>query len=285
MWGRTEDALVRTRHVLLLDSRDRNYTSYPSAASYVLPLPRTYRNVVRAHVTSAEVPTSFHVFRADAGNTTLRMKLDGVAGAATIPNGNFTTTTMMAALTEALDAAFAGATFTAAVKVSTGQLVLSNSLGRAMEIDTTAPSIATRTEWGLAYFLGFRRGAVYAASAGQDLTAPNGMVLNPYTYMLLDVDELNHIDECGGERAGPMLRGALCKVPLAATTDSYVFLQSQNLVSNGGDLRTPLSRLDRLTVNWRFHDNKPVDFNDVEHSVSLEIECMEPSMRTLPGVS
>lgn len=279
----------RVRNVVLIDSRDRNYDSYPSASAYTLHLPRTYRNVIRARVASVEVPTSFHVFSAALGNTSARFVLydeDNYtpvdAAVVTIADGNYTSESMQDALMEGLDAAFVthNITFTTAVAAATARLSIQNSEGRVLAIDTRAYSApgTRRTEWGLAYFLGFKRGELQYCAPAAPLAAPHGMQLNPYNYILLDVAELNTVDECGadGERGAARTSAALAKVPLSGPSYSVNYLQDTSIISGGGDLAGTLARLDRVTVRWRFHDGRAVDFHDIEHSFSLVLDCAEP---------
>ena len=39
-----------------------------------------------------------------------------------------------------------------------------------------------------------------------------------------------------------------------------------------------LGRLDRIQIGLHYHDGTIIDFNDMDHSLTLEIECLEHMM-------
>jgi hypothetical protein len=104
------------------------------------------------------------------------------------------------------------------------------------------------------------------------------MNTNPDTYILMDIPGLNKIDETGidGKYAG-RIDGAFAKVPLTNNTGEYLFYQDTSGPSplNQRVYNPPISKLDRITVRWRRHDGRIIDFNGGEHSFTLELELLD----------
>lgn len=258
------------RYQVLVDSRDRDFDAFPQPNTYRVRLPRRFTNVVGARLLSADIPLSFLVFKAEHGNTSLQVTVGGSGPqTVTIRDGNYDDQTMVTELRTALAAAFPGKDFLAEVDLRTYQLVLTCVQGDAVGVDTTA-SPDSRTDWGLAYYLGFPKDAV---TSGAPLRAPGTVNLNPFTYVLMDIDELGVIDE-GGMYGTTMGRGCFCKIPIQGVSYEYIFRDLEK-ATDVVPTRALVPRLDTLTVTFRLHDNRVVDFRGVEHSFLLEIETRD----------
>jgi hypothetical protein len=276
-------------HVVHVDSRDRDFERFPAPNAYRVRLPRKYRRVVAARLLGAELPSSYFVFSAALGNT----KIAGTAGAgatpfvATIPDGNYTRTTIQTAIALALHDA-TGHTFSATLDDTTYRLTISSNQRFSIDTRTTAAGVRASdpVEWGLAYFLGFPKGLVTASDAADTVTPPGVVSLNPYTYMFLDIAELANV-ETGGQFGTENGGKTFAKIPLSPVSFEYVFTGrdvSQTRVGTA-EFRPPVQSLDRLSVLFRFHDGNPIDFNGVEHSFSLELTCrVESAPRLRPSL-
>ena len=206
------------------------------------------------------------MFTSDAGNTSLDITIGSSTTTVTIPDGNYSSTTLSKAVENALTDA-TGITFTASVSTTTLRMTLST--GDNTTDFTIEPSTGTPTGWGLCYFLGFKRDTAYSSTGGE-LTAPRIVSLNPHNYILLDIDQLNGLAEGSlyGDRVGS---GSFAKIPFDAYSFEYVYLDTEKTTFPETVLRPGLASLDRLNIKFRYHDNRPVDFNGVEHSLVLEI--------------
>lgn len=267
------------KHIVLVDSNYRDRSKYPSPSSYRVELPSVYKQVKTVKLMSAEVPMSFYVFTSAKGFTTLHI---GVYNASEttklamqtiqIPDGNYTTSTIASTLTSLLDAnAFfqsEGITFTVAIDPTTYLLGIETSPARKVYIDTSSYATDAREiNWGLEYFLGFHKNTV---TEGDPCTASNVIKLNPYNYILLDISEVNGMDECG--RA---TNTAFAKIPMNVNSFDTVMLSQDMCTYNTSYLNPYISKLGTLTIVWRTYDMNLVDFNDADHSFTLEIECLE----------
>lgn len=262
-------------HIVHVDSRDRDFTRFPDPNAYRVRLPRKYEHVLSARLLGAELPSSYFVFSAALGNTQLTVVHNAGVYIATIPDGNYNRTTMPPALALAMGDA-TGHTYTVTLDDVTGQLTIDSNEPFSIDTQTTATGVGSApAEWGLGYFLGFPKGAVttYATS----VTAPGCASLNPYTYLLLDIDELSNV-ETGGLFGTEMGAKTFAKIPMDSASFDYVFSgrdPHQTLLGTV-QYRPPIQKLDRLSVRFRFHNDTPVDFRDVEHSFSIELTCRVP---------
>lgn len=257
------------KRYLVVDSRDRDYSKYPSAGAYTISLPETMYNITTARLMSAELPTSYYVFSAARGNTTLTMTRNGTPYTVTVPDGNYGFSSMATALGNAITAAF-GYPVSVSINTSTMKTTITSSeSGDILGVDTTTLSTTSQTQWGLAYYLGFNRGVVETGTGS--VTSPRMATMNPELYVLLDIQELGTIRECGVDGGGgTMGRTAFAKIPICAPTNQYNISDKQ-LTCN--TFVPPVSRLSQLHIAFRFHDGTPLDFHGVEHSFTIELEC------------
>ncbi len=274
------------KFIVHVDSRDRNFDAHPSPNAYKIRLPARYKHVVAARLLGCELPSSFFVFTAALGNTSLKVTIIGTTGGpttqtVTIPDGNYTQTTIVTYLQTALNTAFPSHIFE--VMLDPVSLQLTIILDKhEVEIDTTlgAPGVGEGpVEWGLGYYLGIPKNTVLTSS-GHTLTLPGVVSLNPFTYILLDIAELNNVDTGGlyGSEVGPQ---TFAKVPLSNASFEYVFTgkdATYQMHLAHVQYRPPIQRLDRLSIAFKFHNDKVVDFNGIEHSFSIELTCRLPQV-------
>lgn len=273
-----------TKHVVIVDSQDRNITSYPSQTSYRLELPAVYKQVKKVRLLSMEVSSTFYIFRSEYNNTTLHIGIYNNNNTApltlqtiTIPDGNYDITTIGTVLRNLLNAntlfANEGITFNVSVDQNTFLLNIITTPSRITYIDTRYVDALYPTKqlrnWGLEYYLGFAYNTVSTSTLNNPLVATQLIKLNPYNYMILDIKELNRIDE------GEKLNSAFAKIPITTKSFELVSLYENCCTFNQAELNPYIAKLGTLTINWRFHDNTPINFNNVDHSFTLELECLE----------
>lgn len=257
------------KRYITIDSRDRDFAKYPSATSYAIDLPETFYHVTTARLMTAEIPTSFYVFSAARGNTTITVTRNGTPYTVTVPDGNYGFTAMAAAVGAALTAAF-GVVVTVTIDFTTMKTTITSATGAdVIGVDARSLTSAAKTQWGLAYYLGFDRDVLRVGTGS--VTSPRVASMNPELYVLLDVEELGTIRECGVEGGGgTMGRTTFAKIPLTVESNEYNMFDKQ-LTCN--TYFPPLSKLYKLHIAFRFHDGTPIDFHGVEHSMTLEVEC------------
>jgi hypothetical protein len=300
----------KIRKTVIIDSRDRQVTTTSSPGSYTVLFPTVYSNIYSVTLRSYEVPFTYNQFSACQNNTSFSMTYNSSGGTATstktisIQDGNYTITTLPAFITRNMNLAF-GTTATSPLNaywnpttgiasiystISSDSLSLNFSTSQSVNCGT-GQGVSYSTGWGLGYFLGFYQSnyvssntpIITAANTLSALTVPNVtgnfiMNTNPDTYILMDIPGLNKIDETGidGKYAG-RIDGAFAKVPLTNNTGEYLFYQDTSGPSplNQRVYNPPISKLDRITVRWRRHDGRTIDFNGGEHSFTLEFELLD----------
>lgn len=253
------------RTTIHLDSRDRNYTAYPSSSEFVIELPETLKNVSSAVLVTAELPLSYYVFSSARGNTSLSVSLGATSHTITIPDGNYTAATMQTALQAALDTAFGPAAVTVAISATTMKCTFSGSGTVSV---STVGAADKATEWGLGYYLGFPRNAV--TSGTNAVTGTRVVFTNPENYLLIDIEELNGVSQTALYAAGGSGRRSFAKVTLTGDNYSYNYWDKTLTYV---DARPQLAKLDKLRVSIRFHDGTLVDLNGGEWSMSIEFAC------------
>lgn len=265
------------KHHVLIDSQDRDFESYPHANEYRIMFPRTFTDVVAARLLGVELPASFYIFTAAHANTTLHIGLSTAPTPihVTIPDGNYDASTMVLEVTNALNDAFPGKTFTVTFDERTFRLKMSCHQGDEIIVNTTSAPATTPTNWGLAYHLGFEPGTVMQA---QTVVAPNVINLNPYTYIILDIRELNQIDE-GGMHGNELGKRCFAKVPLNGVSFDVVF-RDVDQCPDWIYFNNPIAKIDRLHIAWRFHDGFVPDFKGAEHSLYLELWTSDNQLST-----
>jgi len=267
---------MATTYTLLVQSDARNTAIYPTAASYVIALPFSYRNVRRVKLVSAEIPRSFYAFRLAATNTSVSVTVSGVTKTVTIPDGSYDPPTMAAALQTALAAAFPSAAFVATVGAANNCLTIATT-STAFSLVATVTRPTDPIHWGLAQHLGFATaGGTYAASSstGYAVTSDLPMETDYIKYLVLDVCEFNSLDDLV---TGHKSAFAKLQVSRGTTTAFAPILYKESDICSYSrvDIVPCIGRLDKLTVKWRFPDGTPVNFNGAEHSFALVLETGE----------
>lgn len=263
-----------SKHILSIDSRDRDTKLYPSANQYTLKLPREYKNIINIQLKSIELPSSYYVFSSSYQNTKLKINLYDITGnniesshTITLPDGNYNNLKIEDALISLLNNAFVGYTFNVTISSETLKLYISNNENRYIEIDTTVNYKNTSSDWGLGYYLGFNKNILL-----KDLIiiSPNVVILNPYNYCLLELnDEFNKI-----EMTNSYSKPAFAKIPMGGNNFDYIFRDEKCCSFNETYFNPPLGKLEKIYIKWRFNDGNLLEFNNVEHSFTLQIECI-----------
>lgn len=267
---------TRTRHLISVDSRDRDLTKYPRPDDYRIDLPHAYHDVVRVVVIGAELPLSVLAFSAALGNTRMTVELPEPV-VISIPDGNYTSASLVAALTSAFQRA--GVTTVAVLyEEPSGRLTLARTDGGTLRLLLPPASPTSASARSLARMLGFLPGSRSSAPASPQpsIRADTAILLAADAYIMLHLAEgIDGLDECGHVTSWP----AFAKLPLRRRTGVGASCCSVAYIT-GSDLPPPVNlgdhdkaRLDRLHVRFRYHDGLPVDFNGADHSFVIEVQC------------
>ena len=290
--------VLKTLHI---DSRDRNPLSTPS--KYSIKLPNTYENIYSITLKSAEIPISWYAFSEALGNNKFTVTVTDdmfvtTTLVITIPDGNYTSTTfpviLEAVLNDVAPAGFGASTCAVGFDITTYKLlfqaaatVSSFSFDFAEQIQsicgTPGPVPNTTTWWGLGYFMGFNKvnilSSVYSAGppvAPATLSSSFVVQLDPYNYIIMELDFMNKQDETpvDGIKSG-RIDGCFAKIPMSGNSGDIIFFRDYCCPSNRSVMSPPLSQLKTINVKLRGHNGIFIDFNNVDHSFTLEMEFLE----------
>lgn len=255
---------------ILIDSRDRDHEKFPNASRYTVDLPQTFHHVTEAKLVSAELPSSFYVFSTAEQNTSLDVEVDGTRKSITIPDGNYGLQTMTNAIKTRLESAFSleGHAFTVSTSASNLRLTIETDDPNVTFRIHSGDYVPNTTHWGLAYYLGFERDRTYTSVDGV-LEGDRPVSLNPITYLLLDIEEFGTLQESElFGRGGSASHHTFAKVPIQVDSFKYAFYDK---AITHNTFRPPIPRLQKLRVSWRHHSGLPVDFQGLEHSLTIQI--------------
>lgn len=275
------------KHIVIIDSSMRDMSIYQEPSYYRINLPTTYKQVTKVRLITAEIPCSFYIFNAAQNNTTLHIGIYDSSHTTrlpmqtiVLPDGNYRTDTIATTLTDLLNnnALFKSesVTFTVSVDQTTYHLSIAAS-NRIVYIDTAYTGVVPNpnyaiNNWGLEYYLGFLPNQITKSSSSTTACTANRMIkLNPINYILLDINEINGIDECNRST-----NSAFAKIPINVNSFDMITLNDNNCCSyNESNLNPNIGKLNTLTVKWRFSDASLVNFNNADHSFTLEVISIE----------
>lgn len=256
------------KKLIILDSRDRDFSKYPEPNYYKAILPDVYRKIFRMRLVSYEIPNSFYTFDASLSNVTFDVSSGGTNKTITIPNGNYTPATLASTIDGLLNTAY-----TVSVDPATNKMTISYNQPFSINFDVT-DTTDMNTEWGLGYYMGFKKQTYVATGSGTyTITSDYPVNTNPWKYILMEVDTMNDLDELPleGRKSGSR-KAAFAKIIMDADKWSYVFGNEQTSLHNDFIFDPPREKLGSLMISFRLHDGRKLNFNHMDHSLTLELD-------------
>jgi hypothetical protein len=297
----TRKVYRKVKKTILIDSRDRDPRFTQSR--YTVKLPRVYENVYSVALKTAEIPFTWYSFSQSLGNASFVMEAVGTTptGPQTviIPDGNYSCDSFLCALTDALNGIYGPNAFTVSYCNTTNLLTIvalnpeitSFTLYFNPISDPQKQSFCdnnyvglvtpTTTWWGLGYFMGFYRRDYTSSSnllgGSQHITAEFPAQFNPHNYIIMELEFLNKQDETSIDgRLSGRVDGCFAKIQIPGNSCNTIFYREMGCCNvNESTMSPPLSQLNQITVKWRFHDGRPINFNNIDHSFSLEFTLLE----------
>ena len=277
------------RHVIDIDSGERDATVYPNPNSYEIPLETPLYDARHLEVTSARVPVSFQQIHDRNNVFTVRI----AAGAPdagdydiTLPTRNYESTS---ALVTNLASAFSSA------GITTIDLVEHRNVPESLKFSNTAGSYEFS-------FL-FKTGTNGYDSADASRTTPNQVMGMP----ALDIDSVNSSIDLKGKlnNAVPPKSFVLCVCGLhqhaysttpfytgvfmtpnidQATGEYYATLTSRDDPVEHKFIEGPLKTIDAIKIEWFYRENNkliPYPFHERDHAIKFTIECATNKLEAL----
>jgi len=200
----------------------------------------------------------------------------------TIPDGNYNSASIAIEVQKQLDAAFSPLSFECVVSQTTLKCTITNKEGYDVQIHTSDHPTHIEYSKTLPYFLGFGFDTI---SKGAPLTGQHVVSVNPFTYAYLDIPELGTGAYEGGmygTRYSPS-SNAFAKIPINNNSFEYTFWEPGTKTTV--QMNPPVARLDTLAVKWRFHDMTPIDFQNMDHSFSIEFVTRDTGAKHMETIA
>ena len=256
---------------LVIDSRDRNTAAYPNNYNYQIDLDYIYKDIVSVELVSANVPKTQYLI--NSSNNKIYFTDNGSAElTATIPIGNYTSTTLATAIGSAMTTAGTNTftvtdntltnTFTIAVNTGTYTLDfagVSETYGNTTRIRYRDNSIGP--------IIGFSQTDLSGAIT---YTGDNQYNFNGPTYILMHIDDF---DNLYGVHNNSITK-SFAKIILDTDLNSYKFFKSQSDYITKKEFSPPLAKLAQMNIKFLNYDGSFYDFSGLDHSLYFKIKTL-----------
>ena len=270
-----------------ISSYDRNFAT-ENSHRFRWRFPNAIREVCEVSLVGGSVPVpvtnvfsqssqvhnySYNKFTVSIGGTNYNI---------TIPNGNYTATSLAAALQTALDALPPVTTFTCAVNPLTGGLSITASagdfsflFGSGGYVDQVDPSTGAVLQMrSPALLLGFLPG-VDVTSSGSVLASPNSMDVNMLTNRIYVYFNYDTSQDLVAFSRGLGRREPSAIVYMDAVANDRKYLNKDTYTPLIVAKPAPISRINALQISFEDFFGNPVDFGGREVSLAIEVVTLE----------
>lgn len=247
--------------VVVIDSRDRDISSYPSNSNYQIDLDEEYKNILSVELVSIDIPKTQYLI--NNSNNLLYFKISGITYTTTVVMGNYTITELLSALKTSMDT-LSSQVFTISNSTITNKITISVAVGTfdLLFVDKTQH---------MGKLLGFDTTIDYETKTTQ--VAPNQYNLNGPTYIILHINEFENLF---GKKSS--VKKGFAKIPLDTIQTEYKYFkntQDYHVIKN---FSPPLAKLAQLNIRFLNYDGEEYDFGGLEHSMVLKIKRYNQSM-------
>lgn len=261
---------VKSKH-LVIDSRDRNTDDYPNNYNYQVDLDYIYKDVLSVELVSANVPKSQYLI--NSSNNKIYFTDNGSSELiATIPTGNYTSTTLGVAIGAAMTTAGTN-TFTVTDNTLTNTYTIEVNTGTyELKFDGGSETYGTSTRTkhrddSMAPLIGFTAADLTGVIT---YTAPNQYNFNGPTYILLHIDNFDNLEGVNNSA----VTKSFAKIILDTDLNSYKYFKSQSDYITKKEFSPPLAKLAQLNIQFRNYDNSFYDFSGLEHCLYFKVTTL-----------
>jgi hypothetical protein len=269
-----------------IDTRFRDEYNYLTNANYNITLPERITNVKSMKATNIEIPLSYYTISANLGNNCFSITNSGntLTQVVTIPDNNYTATSLYSAITTAIGALSTATYVTVATDASGGTFIRTTQ--GTVTVNFAVDSIGLPDKYNikskLGWVLGFRNPSYTLTTA---YTASESFVdLNGPRYLYLAIDDFNKTNQ--NSFINPLFTSMITKTNVL----SRVSLNTSNTISAPGsntiysanihsgfmvsDKRQYNGKVDILKLNVQLVNEVgvPIALNGMDFSFCLEIE-------------
>lgn len=263
----TSATLTAPSITTMLSANPSSLVSYPRPNSYKVMFP-TYFRVRRVRLLTTEMPNA--QFPVRVGNNNIDWTDGTGTHTAPIIPGAYTGTSLATAVATAMNLALgsppAPPTYSATYNVDTGKITITAAAVFTLLVQTGPSTLAGTAAWSIIGFDAFPVANVVAVPvAGNfDATSFSVVKLNGESYIYMRVKTLQTMrtsDACDGSNVFAKI---VLDVPVG-------FMSFSNFVSNDLEWLNAKDVLRELDIDFVNHDGTPYDFQNVDHSFTLEL--------------
>ena len=257
-----------------IDTRFRDEYNYLSTANYNITLPERITDVSTLTLTSIEIPMSFYNISANLGNNFFTVTRNGTTTTITVPDGNYTASTIKTTLNNALwgyDLSYNYSGLNSTLNTGTATVTVNFAVGSSGNNDKH--NIKSKLGW----LLGFRNPSYTVKTA--TTTSEAFYDFNGPRYLYLAIDEFNK----GNQHSfvSPLYnslinKNIIARITLDPATHGFGTVLPANL-KNGllvSDLRSYTGKIDLLKMNVQLLDENGnnMALNGLDFSFCLCVE-------------
>ncbi len=195
----------RRTHVIMVNSLDRDQNVYPLPTEMRVKLPRLYKNIERIDIVQIKFFCGLYAISTLRKNNSLVVDVSGSVVTATIPDGTYTLSQLMASVQAALISKTGVPSFTVTFNPVTGRITIAAAVAFSLLFQSALPIFnqSAYSEWGLGWNLGWG-GQPTDLSGSSTYTANHFPRLSDdYIYLQLnDTEHMNEIDHTDVEKTG-----------------------------------------------------------------------------------
>lgn len=289
------------KKLITIHTEDRDITKYASPGQFEVDLPVDHKNVVSIRLNDIELPP-LYVFMDVNQNTKFRVALGDCMYYGIISEGKYTPNQLANELTGQLNACTETSGFQVLYNPVSNKLIFTNTalFGFTFLEGEEYPGCAfvffdNYSKWGLGNYLGFDK-EVYEATLGDvplywrnqtlkavySITAPHPVDVLGDGQIYLELATYNNIDELMPYTAyssdlyygkyGGKHNSSFAKIPVRTRSSR------ENYLSNIFFSVPPLERLQKLRFKFRYHDGRPVEFNNINFNFTIELTTLRNEM-------
>ena len=264
---------LKTKY-LNIDTRFRDEYNYVSTVNYNVTLPERISDVSTMTLTSIEIPMSFYNISANLGNNCFNLTRNGTTTTITIPDNNYTVSSLKTALNAALwgyDLSYNYSGSNSTLNTGTGTVTVNFAVGSAGGNDKF--NIKSKLGW----ILGFRN-PTYTVTTSNTFSEAFYDFNGP-RYLYLAIDEFNKGNQYSF--VSPLYnslinKNIIARITMNTATHGFGTILPANL-TNGllvSDLRNYTGKIDLLKMNVQLLDENGnnMALNGLDFSFSLAVE-------------
>lgn len=259
-----------TKKLINIDSRFRRYTDITEPTDYRYMLPIEEKNIISIQVSSVELPNTYYSISSKMNTNSFNICYAGDTINVNISDGNYDINQLMDAILTSIQSSGLG-NWSLSFDEITGKFTITetNSLPFTMNFDPNNLYPKRTRDFGLGYFLGFRK-KYYEGY--YTYTSEGTVNLYGDTYLFLKVNDYDVIYNRSREKE---MYGGLAKIIIDSNKNTYVF-DNHNFITKRYVFQQPVN-IQYVDIKLMNSNGDIIDLKDQDWSFTLEIEVIENS--------